>query len=109
MGGATKTCSLPFMNNFANKGDWYVLANDAHAAFFVADKATYSQCTVDLLLNGAEKTFVITSANDLASGRHKTDLAFDVMAGDGRRTRRSQPPIRRRGHRHGHEDGHAQL
>jgi hypothetical protein len=38
---------------------------------------------VDILLNGAQKTFVITSANDLASG-HKTDEAFDVMVGDGR-------------------------
>ncbi|MGD0732998.1 MAG: hypothetical protein ABR956_17165, partial [Terracidiphilus sp.] len=54
-----------------------------HAAFFIADKATYSQCRVDILLNGTQKTFVITSANDLASG-HKTDLAFDVMVGDGR-------------------------
>ena len=83
IGGATKTCSLPFMNNFADKGDWYVLPDDAHAAFFVADKATYSQCRADILLNGAQKTFVIKSANDLASG-HKTDLAFDVMVGDGR-------------------------
>ena len=82
IGGATKTCSLPFMNNFANKGDWYVLPDDAHAAFFVADKATLSQCRADILLNGAQKTFVITSANDLASG-HKTDLAFDVMVVDG--------------------------
>jgi hypothetical protein len=83
IGGATKTFSLPFMNNFANKGDWYVLTNDAHAAFFVADKATLAQSRVDILLNGAQKTFVITSANDLASG-HKTDEAFDVMVGDGR-------------------------
>jgi hypothetical protein len=83
IGGATKTFSLPFMNNFANKGDWYVLPNDAHAAFFVADKATYSQCRVDILLNGAQKTIAITSSNDLATG-HNTDLAFDVMVGDGR-------------------------
>ena len=82
IGGVTKTLSLPFMNNFANKGDWYVLPNDAHAAFFVADKMTYSQARVDILLNGAQKTFVITSANDLAAG-HKTDQAFDVMVGDG--------------------------
>jgi len=83
MGGASRTCSLPFMNNFANKGDWYVLPNDAHAAFFVADKALYSQCRADILLNGAQKTFTITSANDLASG-HKTDLELSVMVGDGR-------------------------
>lgn len=83
IGGASRTCSLPFMNNFANKGDWYVTPNDAHAAFFVADKMTYSQCQVDILLNGVQKTFVITNANDLATG-HKTDLAFDVMVGDGR-------------------------
>ena len=82
IGGATKTCSLPFMNNFANKGDWYVLPDDAHAAFFVADKSPYSQCSVDILLNGAQKTFDITSANDLATG-HKTDLAFGVRVGDG--------------------------
>lgn len=82
MGGASRTCSMPFMNNFANKGDWYVLPDDAHAAFFVADKFPYSQCSVDLELNGAQKSFVITSANDLASG-HKTDQAFDVMVGDG--------------------------
>src|SRR5580704_10553925 len=60
IGGAGRTCSLPFMNNFANKGDWYVLPNDAHAAFFVADKSPYSQCSVDILLNGAQKTFDIT-------------------------------------------------
>jgi hypothetical protein len=83
IGGVSRTFSLPFMNNFANKGDWYVLPNDTHAAFFVADKATYSQCRADILLNGAQKTLVITSANDLASG-HKTDLAFSVMVGDGR-------------------------
>jgi len=83
IGGVSRTFSLPFMNNFANKGDWYVLPNDAHAAFFVADKATYSQCRAEILLNGAQKTFVITSVNDLASG-HKTDLAFSVMVGDGR-------------------------
>jgi hypothetical protein len=82
IGGDAKTFSLPFMNNYANKGDWYVLPSDAHAAFFVADKAVYSQCRVDILLNGAQKTFVITSANDLASG-HKTDQAFAVMVGDG--------------------------
>jgi hypothetical protein len=82
VGGASKTFSLPFMNNFANKGDWYALPNDAHAAFFVADKMPYSQGLVDLLLNGTQKTFVITSANDLSTG-HKTDLAFDVMVGDG--------------------------
>jgi hypothetical protein len=82
IGGATKTCSLPFMNNFAGKGDWYVLPNDAHAAFFVADKATLAQCRADLLLNGTQKTFAITSANDLSTG-HKTDLAFDVMVASG--------------------------
>ena len=82
IGGVTKTLSLPFMNNFANKGNWYVLPSDAHAAFFVADKMTYSQARVDILLNGAQKAFVITSANDLAAG-HKTDQAFDVMVGDG--------------------------
>jgi hypothetical protein len=82
IGGAARTCSLPFMNNFANKGDWYALPNDAHAAFFVADKAVYSQCRLDILLNGARKTVVITSANDLASG-HKTDQEFAVMVGDG--------------------------
>jgi hypothetical protein len=83
MGGAARTFSLPFINNFANKGDWYVLPNDAHAAFFVADKATTSLCRVDILLNGAQKTFVITSANDMGKG-HKSDLAFYVMVGDGR-------------------------
>jgi hypothetical protein len=83
IGGVTRTCSMPFMNNFANKGDWYVLPNDAHAAFFVADKTASAQCRVDIELNGAQKTFAITSANDLASG-HKTDLALDVMLGDGR-------------------------
>jgi len=87
IGGATKTCSLPFMNNFANKGDWYVLPDDAHAAFFVADKFPYSQCSVDILLNGAQKAFAITSANDLASG-HKTDQAFDVSVGDGHSNKR---------------------
>jgi hypothetical protein len=79
--GATKTFSLPFMNNYANKGDWYVLPDDAHAAFFVADKATLAQSRVDILLNGPQKTFVITNANDLASG-HKTDQALDVMVGN---------------------------
>jgi hypothetical protein len=82
IGGGPRTCSMPFMNNFANKGDWYLLPNDAHAAFFVADKMPYSQCSVDILLNGAQKTFDITSANDLATG-HKTDQAFDVSVGDG--------------------------
>jgi hypothetical protein len=38
---------------------------------------------VDILLNGAQKTIAITSSNDLATG-HNTDLAFDVMVGDGR-------------------------
>jgi hypothetical protein len=83
MAGATRTCALPFMNDFADKGDWYVLPNDAHAAFLVADKASNSQCRVDILLNGAQKTFVVTSANDLASG-HKSDQAFDVMVSGGR-------------------------
>jgi hypothetical protein len=27
LGVASRTCSLPFMNNFANKGDWYVIPN----------------------------------------------------------------------------------
>ncbi|MGP8253545.1 MAG: hypothetical protein ACLQHF_16060 [Terracidiphilus sp.] len=83
MGGAAKTFSLPFMNNYANKGDWYVLPNDAHAAFFVADKATYAQSRVDILLNGTGKTFLITPDSSHPS-IHKTDQAFDVMVGDGR-------------------------
>jgi hypothetical protein len=83
IGGASRTFSLPFMNNFANKGDWYALPNDAHAAFFVADKQTYSQSRVDIELNGTQKSFVVTSANNLGTG-HKTDLEFDVMVGDGR-------------------------
>jgi hypothetical protein len=82
IGGASQTCALHFMNNYASKGDWYVIPNDAHAAFFVADRSPYSQCMVDLLLNGTGETFLITDANDVSKG-HKTDLAFDVSMGDG--------------------------
>jgi hypothetical protein len=89
IGGATKTISLPFMNNYANKGDWYVLPNDAHAAFFVADKSPFAaagnstHATVDLLLNGTGKTFLI-SPDSSHPAVHKTDLAFDVIVVDGR-------------------------
>jgi hypothetical protein len=89
IGGATKTISLPFMNNYAGKGDWYVTSNDAHAAFFVADQSPFAaagnstHATVDLLLNGTGKTFLITPDSSHPSV-HKTDLAFDVIVGDGR-------------------------
>ncbi|MGD0912534.1 MAG: hypothetical protein ABR928_11590 [Terracidiphilus sp.] len=81
IGGVTKTVSLPFMNNYANKGDWYVLPNDAHAAFFVADKAVLAQTRVDILLNGAQRTLVITRDSSHPAV-HKTDLAIDVMVGN---------------------------
>jgi hypothetical protein len=70
------------MNNFAHKGYWYALPNDAHAAFFVADQMTHSKSRIDLELNGPQKTFTITSANGVAAGR-KTDESFEVLFGDG--------------------------
>ena len=87
VGGVTKTFSLPFMNNYVNKGDWYVTPSDAHAAFFVADKSPFAavgnstHATVDLLLNGTGKTFVITPYSSHPS-IHKTDLAIDVLVGN---------------------------
>ncbi|MGA2755361.1 MAG: hypothetical protein ABSE53_16495 [Terracidiphilus sp.] len=87
VGGATRTFSLPFMNNYANKGDWYVTPGDAHAAFFVADKLPFAaadkstHATVDLLLNGTGKTFLITR-DSAHPAIHKTDLAIDVMVGN---------------------------
>jgi plastocyanin len=86
IGGVTKTFSLPFMNNYANKGDWYVTPSDAHAAFFVADKSPFAaadkstHATVDLLLNGTGKTFLITP-DSAHPAVHKTDLAIDVLVG----------------------------
>jgi hypothetical protein len=87
IGGATRTFSLPFMNNYAGKGDWYVTPGDAHAAFFVADKSPFAavdkstHATVDLMLNGTGKTFLITR-DSAHPAIHKTDLAIDVMVGN---------------------------
>jgi hypothetical protein len=78
--GASKTIQLPFMNNYAGKGDWYVLPNDAHAAFFVADKFPYSQAVVDLELNGAQKMLVITPGSSHPAVQ-KTDLSIYVTVG----------------------------
>ncbi len=83
--GGTRTIQLPFMNNFENKGDWYVTPTDAHAAFFLADAPATKEGRIDLELNGKQTTFVINHENSKGTG-HKTDLWFGVMLGSAQRS-----------------------
>lgn len=83
--GGTHTIALPFMNNFENKGDWYVTATDAHAAFFLADAQASKEGRIDLELNGKQTTFVINHDNNKNTG-HKTDLWFGVMVGSAQKS-----------------------
>ena len=85
VGGASRTMSLPFMNNFKGKGDWYVTPTDAHAAFFLSDALTTRAGRLDLELNGTpneliNQPFAITMQNNKDTG-HKTDQGFEVMIG----------------------------
>jgi hypothetical protein len=83
--GGTRTIALPFMNNFENKGDWYVTLTDAHAAFFLADAQATKEGRIDLVLNGKQKTFVINQDNNKDTG-HKTDQLFGVMVGSAQKS-----------------------
>jgi len=78
--GSTQTIALPFMNNFENKGDWYVTPTDAHAAFFVADALATKLGRIDLTMNGQQTTLVINFDNNKNTG-HKTDQGFQLMLG----------------------------
>ena len=85
IGGVPKTVSLPFMNNFKGKGDWYVTPTDAHAAFFLSDALATKVGRLDLEMNGTPESlinnpFAITMENNKNTG-HKTDQGFAVMVG----------------------------
>src|SRR5579871_716737 len=41
--GGSRTIPLPYMNNFENKGDWYVTPSDAHAAFLLSDAQAFKE------------------------------------------------------------------
>jgi len=83
--GGTRTISLPWMNNFENKGDWYVTPTDAHAALFLSDASAMKEGRVDLELNGKQTTFAINHGNNKNTG-HKTDLWFGVMVGSAQKS-----------------------
>jgi hypothetical protein len=84
--GGTQTISLPFMNNFENKGDWYVTPTDAHAGFFLADALASKLGRVDILLNGKQTTFVINQDNNKDTG-HKTDQWFGIYLGSAHKSK----------------------
>ena len=76
-GGSSRTIALPFMNNYNDKGNWYVTPSDAHAAFVVADAQPTKQASLNIDLNGKQTTFVINRDNNQDTGR-KSDLLFGL-------------------------------
>jgi hypothetical protein len=88
--GGTRTIALPWMNNYANKGDWYVTPTDAHAAFLVGDALEMKQGSISIELNGTGKTFVITQDNNKDTG-HKTDQWFSVNVGSAQKSTAFSP------------------
>jgi len=83
--GGTRTIALRFMNNFENKGDWYVTPTDAHAAFLLADAQATKEGRIDLTLNGKQTKFLITHENNKDTG-HKTDQGLSVMLGSAQKS-----------------------
>lgn len=83
--GGTRTIALPWMNNFENKGDWYVTPTEAHAAFFLSDATAMKEGRIDLGLNGKQTVFVINHGNNKDTG-HKTDQWFGVTVGSAKKS-----------------------
>jgi hypothetical protein len=83
--GGTRTIALPWMNNFENKGDWYVTPTDAHAGLLLSDASAMKEGRIDLELNGKQPTFVLDHGNNKNTG-HKTDLWFGVMVGSAQKS-----------------------
>jgi len=83
--GGTRTIALPWMNNFENKGDWYVTPTDAHVGLLLSDASAMKEGRIDLGLNGRQTTFVINHGNNNDTG-HKTDLWFGVTVGSAQKS-----------------------
>jgi hypothetical protein len=83
--GGTRTIALPWMNNFEDKGDWYVTPTDAHVGLFLSDASAMKQGGIDLGLNGKQTTYVINHGNNKDTG-HRTDMWFGVTVGSAQKS-----------------------